>query len=229
MKLLLIRHAEMTGDPFVCPEQPVSGCLSEEIGVPQAEATREALRHVKIDIAFSSPFGRALQTAEIVLGPHSIPIKVLPFMHEWLPNPKLEEVSAEEREAIEAEAAALHLDEMWKTELGEGAYEVLNRVGPPFLKKLSAIGVHRRHGGYVLDAGAENLTIAVFAHGGSLGTLYTFLMGFPARPMGYVSFHLTGIACLNFMERQGVYYPRLEIPALHPIGQPEGSVFYGGK
>jgi broad specificity phosphatase PhoE len=141
-------------------------------------------------------------------------------MYEWNPNPKLEELPEPERVIIIDEAEALHLDEMWKTELGEGTYEMLNRVGPPFLKELSSIGIHRRHGGYVIEEGTEDTSIVVFAHGGSLSTLLTFLMGFPPRPMGYLSFELTGVLCLTFMERQGVYYPRMKAPALHGI-QPE--------
>ena len=37
MKLLLVRHGQMAGDPYLCPDRPVSGCLSPE-GVAQARA-----------------------------------------------------------------------------------------------------------------------------------------------------------------------------------------------
>ncbi|MDP6113653.1 MAG: histidine phosphatase family protein [Planctomycetota bacterium] len=219
MKITLVRHGEMQGDPFVRPESPVSGCLSD-VGMRQAEATRNVLADFHFDYAYSSPYGRALQTAEIALAGRPVDIKVLPFMYEWNPNPKLEELPEPEREKVIAEAEALHIDEMWKTELGEGTYEMLNRVGPPFLKELAALGIHRRHGGYVFDEGSEETSIVVFAHGGSLSTLLTFLMGFPPRPTGYVSFELTGVLCLVFMERCGVYYPKLVVKALHEI-QPE--------
>ena len=42
MKLLLIRHGKMKGDPFCEPPSPVTGCLSDE-GVAQAEALGRAL------------------------------------------------------------------------------------------------------------------------------------------------------------------------------------------
>ena len=64
MKLLLIRHARMKGDPCCEPASPVTGCLHPD-GVAQAEALGRALAATPIDVAFSSPYGRAVETAEI--------------------------------------------------------------------------------------------------------------------------------------------------------------------
>ena len=63
MKLILVRHAKMAGDPYAEPSSPVTGCLSPE-GIAQAEALASALAGTPIDAALSSPYGRAVETAD---------------------------------------------------------------------------------------------------------------------------------------------------------------------
>jgi len=104
MKLLLVRHGQMAGDPYLCPDRPVSGCLSPE-GVAQAQALRDALASTRIDAAFSSPYGRALQTAEIAFAERGVPITIVPGLEEWKPDPALrdtEQVPLLEDGGIEA-------------------------------------------------------------------------------------------------------------------------------
>ena len=214
MKIYLIRHGEMAGDPFITPEQPVTGSLSEVKGIPQAKQLAEAVKKIKIDKAFSSPFGRALQTAEIALKDRNIPINILPYMYEWMPNRSLDKIPSTEFEEIHKKWGNAYPEETWKTDLGEGTFDMYARICPPFLTTLATLGVHARHGGYVLDKPAEDLSIAVFAHGGSLNTLLSFLLDIRPFPVGKFSFTLTGVAEINFTERKGVYYPELVIPTL---------------
>jgi broad specificity phosphatase PhoE len=219
MKLTLVRHGEMTGDPFICPERPVQGCLTEKTGVLQAEATAYALKDVRFDIAFSSPMGRALQTAEIVLAGRDIEIKIIPSIHEWMPSEEVQKISSEEFEAIMKKQSEAYIEETWKTEAGEGTLEMQARIIPPFLKELGKLGIHSRMGGYVLDEHARDLSIVVFAHGGSLGVLMNFLLGVRSFPISSFSFEHTGVAVIEFTERRGIYYPQLVISALHCIGR----------
>lgn len=217
MRLLLIRHGEMTGDPFICPDRPVNGCLSEDHGVLQAQATAEALKNERIDVVFSSPFGRALQTAEIVTGGRGVDIEVLPFMHEWLPHPEIRTLPTEQFELVQQRAGEKYAEESWQSEMGEGYFEMAGRIIPAFLRELAKLGIHSRMGGFVPEEHAKDLSIAVFAHGGSLGTLLNFLMGVRPFPIGSFDFELTGVAKIDFKERRGIYYPQLRIPSLHPI------------
>lgn len=218
MRLTLIRHAQMAGDPFVCPERPVTGCLSEEVGIRQAEATGEALKNEIYDYAFSSPYGRALQTAEIVLAGRSLDIGIMPYLYEWMPNRELEKVPSTVFEEMQRQAGDAYAEETWKTELGEGYFDMCARIVPPFLKDMSKIGIHSRMGGFVPEAGAEKLSVAIFAHGGSLGVLMNFLLGVRPFPVASFSFEHTGVAVIDFVDRKGIYYPRLIVPALHRIG-----------
>jgi broad specificity phosphatase PhoE len=208
MQLILIRHGEMAGEPFVQPTRPVSGCLSES-GIAQVETARDRLSGWSCDHVFSSPYGRALQTAEILFTQRGVPTEVLPFLHEWLPNPDGEAPGAT---AIPVEER-LYAEETWKTEAGEGCFEMYSRIGPPFLKALATQGIHRRHGGYVPDSGAEERRIAVVAHGGSLNVLLSFLLGVSPTPVGLFTFDLTGTAQIQFQRFRDVYYPRLRLPA----------------
>jgi broad specificity phosphatase PhoE len=209
MQILLIRHGEMAGAPFAQPARPVSGCLSKT-GIAQAEAARERLASWPCDRVFTSPYGRAVQTSEILFAQRGVHIEALPFLHEWLPNPEGEAAGAT---AIPIEDR-LYAEETWQTEAGEGCFEMYSRIGPPFLKALATQGIHRLHGGYVPEPGAEERKIAVVAHGGSLNVLLSFLLGVPPTPVGLFTFDLTGTACIEFQRFRDVYYPRLRIMAV---------------
>jgi broad specificity phosphatase PhoE len=210
MKLLLIRHAQMAGDPFCRPSRPVSGCLSE-LGVRQAEALAARLADTPIDLAISSPYGRALQTAEIALGKRNVPITILDSLHEWLPNMALDTMPSTEAEAIRKQASECYAEETWKTDMGEGCFDVYARVVPPFLRELDKLGIHARMGGYVLEEKVRDLTLAVFAHGGSLSTLLAFLLECRPFPVGHFAFQYTGTATLEFNECRGIHYPALVV------------------
>ncbi|CAI6051553.1 histidine phosphatase family protein [Cohnella sp. JJ-181] len=219
MRLTLIRHGHMAGDPFICPERPVAGCLSDDCGILQAEATAEALKNERYDYAFSSPYGRALQTAEIVLDGRDVDIQILPFLYEWMPNRELEKIPSTAFEEMQRQAGDAYAEETWKTDMGEGYYDMCARIIPPFLKELAKIGLHSRMGGFVPEAHAHSLSAAVFAHGGSLSVLLGFLLGVRPFPVGSFSFEHTGVAVIDFAERKGIYYPQLVLPALHSIGK----------
>ncbi|NLF40712.1 histidine phosphatase family protein [bacterium] len=218
MQIILVRHAEMAGDPFVCPESPVAGCLSEDNGVAQAERAHVALKDTPITVAFSSPYGRALQTAEIVLRGRGLRVKTLHALREWEPSHAVRELPPDEADALMKRHEDRFAEETWKTEIGEGCFEMYARICPSFLAELAALGIHHRMGGYVVEKGAEAHSIAVFAHGGSLNVLLSFLLGLPPFPVGRFEFALTGVAMLKFSERKGIHYPSLVIPAHHTNG-----------
>ncbi|HOK04396.1 MAG TPA: histidine phosphatase family protein [Victivallales bacterium] len=209
MKILLIRHAEMAGDPFVKPLPPVKKCLSKK-GIRQAKKLGKKLSTENIDIAFSSPYGRALQTAEIALT-KKIPIKILDFLHEWMPDTKLSNLPSTKYEKIQKMNSELYAEQTWKTELGEGTFDMYARICPPFLKELEKLGIKAACGGYLLTKRAEKLNIAVFAHGGTLNILLSFILELRPFPVGRFSFLHTGIAKIKFSEKKNIFYPSLEI------------------
>ncbi len=213
MKIFLVRHGKMAGDPFVTPSRPVSGCLSADVGIPQAKAAAAALKNERIDVAFSSSYGRALQTAEIVLGGRDTPIHIMDCLKEWIPNAELRGVSSTRFEDMCSRDRDRYIEETWKTELGEGTYDMYARIIPPLLAEMANVGIYSRMGGFVADKGAEDLRLAIFAHGGSLNVMLSHLLGLPPFPSGRFSFEETGVAVLNFTERRGIHYPSLHIPS----------------
>ena len=213
MKLLLIRHAKMAGDPFATPPSPVTGCLSPA-GVAEAAALARALADIPIDVALVSPYGRAVETAERVLAGRGVRITRVAGLEEWMPSEKFRHALSTEAEAMLERDRGRHAEETWKTELGEGVYDMLARTVPALLGALEAEGWHMRSGGWVPDGGAESKTIALFAHGGSLNAVLSFLLGVRPFPVGSFSFAHCGVATLDFTERKGVYFPALRLAPL---------------
>lgn len=211
MKLVLIRHGEMQGDPWCRPQRPVSNCLSAR-GVAQAEAAARALAGRRWHAVFSSPLGRALQTAEIVCGRNTA-IQLLPPLEEWQPNPALVNAPSTVWEEMMRRDADRPLDMMWQTDAGEGTYAFCSRVVPGVLATLDALGCHPRYGGYVIEPALADAEVAMVAHGGSLGTLLTHLLGMRPSPSSAFGFRLAGMAELDFVHRAGVWHPQLVLPS----------------
>lgn len=211
MEILLIRHGHAQGDPYARPEPPAKGFLSEQ-GLRQAQKLGEALRSEKIDLAWCSPYGRAILTAETALEGRGVPISCLSFLHEWLPNRELAQTQSTEWEKINVAANDWEAAQCWKTDLGEGCLEMLARVGPPFLRELEKIGLSACHGGFVMEERAASLRLAVFAHGGSLSALLGFLLNIPPFPTSRFDFALTGVARLRLKRQGSVWYPQLVLP-----------------
>ncbi len=73
MRLLLTRHGQ-TDWNVLGKIQGQTDIELNEIGIKQAEATREKLANQKIDVIISSPQKRAKKTAEIIAKGRNIPI-----------------------------------------------------------------------------------------------------------------------------------------------------------
>lgn len=215
MKLLLIRHGRMAGDPYCEPASPVSGCLHPE-GIAQAEALGKALAPIRIDAAFSSPYGRAVETGERTLAGRGLELVRIPGLQEWMPSVEFRNATSTEAGEMAARDAGRYAEETWKTELGEGTYDMMARVVPALLGALASVGWHCRMGGWICDDGAEAKTVAIFAHGGSLNAILSFLLKLPPFPVGAFSFAYCGVATLVFSQRCGIWHPALQIGALHP-------------
>lgn len=212
MKMLLIRHGKIAGDPYIKPQRPVHGCLSP-LGIQQAQALGRYLEDRPIDLAICSSYGRALQTAEIALHGRDVPFRILDAIKEWLPDRSLKELPSTQYESILSFNNNRHVESTWKTELGEGVYDMYARIIPPLLELWQEYGITSQHGGYILDPKVEDKTFAIFAHGGSLNVVLSFLLKIPPFPLGGFGFQLTGLAEINFIEKAGIHYPVLVISA----------------
>jgi hypothetical protein len=99
----------------------------------------------------------------------------------------------------------------WASAIGEGYYDMCARIIPAFLGEMGAIGIRSRYCGYVPEEKAKDLSVIIFAHGGSLGVLAGFLLGIKPFTVSGLNFLHTGTACFDFKVKNGVYYPQLVI------------------
>lgn len=212
MKLYLIRHGRMAGDPHRYYEPPVTaGCLAEE-GCRQARSLADALRNVEFQAVYASPLGRAIQTVQAIADRLSLPVQVLPWLEEWRPAHVLGAALPTDYESLQAAAAKMRPEETWKTTAGESTAQMVDRIVPGFLQLFNSYGIRAGHGGYLFDSEEERAPIALCGHGGSLGVLLAFLLGVPIQPCSPVYFLETGVAVIEFTKRVDVWYPLLHIP-----------------
>ena len=212
MRFFLVRHGEAAGDTFARPHPPVTGYLSEA-GCAQAARAAGALADVPFSLVIASPYGRAIQTAEALRGDRDVPLWIVDDLHEWHPDRFFDAQDDAEREKIMADIAARHAGALWKTPRGEGTYDMYARIVPAFIETLDDFDIAAAHGGFIPDASRRDADIAVAAHGGTLNTLLSFILGVAPFPLTRFSFDLTGIAEIGFSEQNGIFYPYLVIPS----------------
>ncbi len=154
MRLILIRHAESTGNAEARLQGRHDFPLSEK-GVAQAGLLAERLRQHPVDALYASPLSRAHHTAEVVSEAVGLPVTPLPHVMEY----DFGEVSgltwAEIRERYPEQIATQRLRAgaypVWPGEEGREAFR--ERV-------CSALwSLEERH---------RDQTVAIVAHGGSI-------------------------------------------------------------
>lgn len=214
MELYLIRHGNMKGDPHIHLRPPVTDCLSDT-GLRQADALGQALKNVAFSHLYSSPLGRALQTAQAVQGARSIPIQVEDWLVEWTPAHVLAGGDDTRYETMMTRAAALPPEQTWKTEAGESLMQMADRIIPGMQALLARHGAEARHGGLVFADPDKDERVALVAHGGSLNLLMMFLLGLPLKPGSWFQFQETGVAVIGFHRVVDVWYPHLKFLPLN--------------
>ena len=208
MKLFMIRH----GEPNY-----VDDCLTET-GRKQAAAAAERLSLESLDEIYSSPNGRAKETASYTANAQGLPIKVLDYMHEisWGGD----DVPAEghlwtlsDWMINEEDFDFAHSDwrehPYFKTNSAMKDYDYVTKQFDDFMKAQGYI----HEGSRFLCTTDEHKNVAIFGHGGSGACVLSSLLNlaFPYTlvmlPYGY-----TSIIVLDFPVKKGNYvHPRIEL------------------
>ena len=81
MKLYLVRHGETDWNRARKIQGQVDIPLNE-FGIHLAEETGKGLKDIPVDLCFTSPLGRAKQTAEIILKGRDVPVIEEPLIME---------------------------------------------------------------------------------------------------------------------------------------------------
>ena len=203
MRIVFVRH----GDPDYAND-----CLTP-LGVPHAKAAAERLREEGIERIFSSPQGRAVQTAQTTADALGLGVETLDFMHEiaW----------------GSADGTPVFADgHPWKIadELVKTGWDLTDRSWPehPFYRNNRALEAVRtvEKGtdcwlaslGYVREGSAyrcvrENdaqFTVALFSHGGSSSAALGRILNLPF-PYMCAAFHMpfTGITVIRLDRHPG--------------------------
>lgn len=215
MRLIFVRHGE--------PDY-INDCLTEN-GVVQAKSTALRLKEEPITAIYSSPMGRAKQTASFTAEDHGLDINVLDFMHEinWgITDEKkdLGELKYEGHPWSLANDLLEHYPEYvgsfeWEKHpfFGDNKctafYHMISEMIDEFLK---GYGLERKDGYYLCTKACDE-TIALFSHGGSGAVVLSHIFSLPfpfvlaALPYGVCS-----VTIIDFPSREGEkVVPRFEL------------------
>ena len=215
MRLVFVRHGE--------PDY-INDCLTEN-GVEQAQCTAERLKNEPISAIYSSPMGRAKQTASYTAEDHGLDVKVLDFMHEinW---GILDEKKENGELKYEGHPWSLAHDLLTENpeligsdKWNEHPYFADNKctyffpaISEGIDKLLACYGLERKDGAYLCTKACDD-TIALFAHGGSGAVMISHIFSLPfpfvlsALPYGVCS-----VSVISFDSNEGgLILPRLEL------------------
>jgi probable phosphoglycerate mutase len=198
VELVLVRHGEpdwelgkATGDPGLT-----------ELGRGQAARAAALLEKLRIDAIYSSPLQRALETAEIVAGPHQLTPSVIDGLEE-IQVPALRNLSQTEVDSYFAAAARRTLQERWTGfPSGESFRDFHKRVSAGIESVLGHYEVHARVSEeftvWSAPSRGHTLRLAVVAHGGTNSVVLTHLLGIPPVPWEWLRFE-TPLAAVSIV------------------------------
>lgn len=224
MRIIFVRHGE--------PDY-VNDCLTET-GKKQAEAAAKRLEREGITKIYSSPMGRAAETASFTAKRLNLPIQTLPFMHEiswggpgvpaeghpWTVSDWM--ISRDDFDFYHAD---------WRKHPAfreNTAVQYLDEISGQIDRLVLEHG-YRHEGTRFFCETIQQETFAIFSHGGSGACVLAHLL---ALPFPYVCtvlpYEFTSIIILEFPVRPGEYiHPRIELfnDAAHILELSKGLVF----
>ena len=217
MRLIFVRHGE--------PDYQ-NDCLTEN-GVKQAKNTAIRLKDEPIKAIYSSPMGRARETASYTAKDHGLEIQDLDFMHEidWGSRLLQEDGSPCAMEydghpwtlayRMQADNPELWGNPDWvkhpyfRDNRCMDYYDVISEKFDDFLK---TYGLVRRNGLYLCERTCHD-TIAFFAHGGSGAVMFSHVFSLPLPfVLTSLTYGVCSVSVITFGSREGeIIIPRLEL------------------
>ena len=177
MKIIFVRH----GHPDY-----VNDCLTE-LGHEQAAKAALRLKDEGISEIYSSPFGRAYETAQHLAELLSEEVTRLDFMREIKWGPTEGKEVYDEGHPWDTSLYALSLghslmDEGWTKEppfCDNVVFSEIERVARQSDEWLESIGYKREGANYRVIGDNTDRTIALFSHGGSSSALFSHMLNLP--------------------------------------------------
>ena len=207
MRIIFLRHGE--------PDYE-NDCLTNA-GREQAAALAERLSGEDISEIYTSPCGRAAETASFTAARLGLPVATLDFMREisWggfrIPHGghpwTLGDLMLED--GFDFQTMDWREHPFFK---GNIATECCAAIAPRFDDFLAGHG-YRHEGRRFLCVGGTDKSIAIFSHGGSGACVLAHLLNLPFPYVASVlPYDCTSVIILTFPVREGAYvFPRLEL------------------
>ena len=192
----------------------------------QQQAARAAVRLAGEPISeiYSSPFGRAWQTAQPTAERFGLPVQIVDFMHEidWHPLTGTEEEKQSweiyhpwvmshklAKEGVNLRTVDYETLECWSNSTLKNCYAHVCTESDKWLEEL---GYARRGEGYECLR-ENNDTIALFAHHGSGTCLFSHLLNIPVLYLfAAFQYNFTGITVFDFNGKPGDFLiPEMEV------------------
>ena len=207
MRIIFVRHGEPDYD---------NDCLTTR-GIDQAKKTAVRLHNEDIKAVFSSPMGRAVETASYTAKDHGKEVRVLDYMHEidW---------GSKNKEPLEYDGHPWTLAyelirkgqiDNWKDHhffRDNICMEYYDRLSLEVDGFLEGYGLVREGDIYRAISRSED-TVAIFAHGGSGAVILSHILDLPfpyvltAMPYGVCSVSILNLKPLN----GDIIIPRIEL------------------
>lgn len=129
MKIYLIRHGQSEARVLQKRQGPKTP-LSKE-GISQATKIAERVKSIEVSEILSSPWKRALETAQIIAGKTKLPLSTVSYIHEKAMHPDLYyvDVDSDINKSFTKKLKANYEDFYWKfSEKGESISQVHKRA-----------------------------------------------------------------------------------------------------
>ncbi len=177
MKIVFVRH----GHPDYAND-----CLTE-LGHEQAAKAALRLKDEGITEIYSSPFGRAYETAQHTAQLLSLPVTKVDFMREikWGSvdgSPIYRDGHPWDTSLYAVSLGYSLMDESWTKQppfAGNIVFSELERVSAESDSWLESLGYRREGTNYRVIGDNTDKTIALFSHGGSSSALFSHLLNLP--------------------------------------------------
>ena len=217
MRLIYVRHGE--------PDY-VNDCLTET-GRAQAAMTAKRLSKEKIDAIFSSPMGRAVETATYTAKEQGLEVNKLDFMHEivWGDRGSSNDYHSENLPydghpwtlaySLISENPEYARGDAWKQHhffKDNKCMDYMDKIADGIDELLRQYGIERKNGLYYCKEKNDS-TIALFAHGGSGAIMYTHILNLPfTYVLTSMTYGVCSVSVIDFeCEDSDVIIPRIEL------------------
>ncbi len=214
MRLIFVRHGEPNYE---------NDCLTQT-GREQAIKTAERLKNENIKAIYSSPMGRAIETASFTAKDHNLEIEKLDFMHEiwWGDKDK----DSSEKIPLNGHPWSIAYNvltesddyaagDKWKehpyfkNNICMDYFDRINQGTDDLLRKYGL----EREGNFYRCVDENDDTIALFAHGGSGAIMFSRLLAIPFPiVLTTLPYGLCSVSVFEFSALKGeMTIPRLDI------------------